>query len=215
MVFLNPRHILTRGHSESVRFSLSRVLVEKEKYMPSSGFWTIQRSSSERARQHVPEVGQIAPYRLSEYDDRDICLLRCASRQEHRLQAGTGSQTFSKRDNMVKFDFLPCDKAPSVEITCSQYELDAKIVYPPSYGDKRTGIQKIIEFNSGFEEKFPTVNIGPVQFCLGKGNVVRLIFLYFSGLKKRGFYLSGRLWICSSGITCTAEYRYTSGRFIF
>ncbi|MFH7812063.1 MULTISPECIES: hypothetical protein [Acetobacter] len=88
---------------------------------------------------------------------------------------------------MVKFDFPPCDKAPSVEITCSQYELDAKIVYPPSYGDKRTEIQKIIEFNSGFEEKFPTVNIGPVQFCLGKGNVVRLIFLYFSGLKKEDF----------------------------
>lgn len=88
---------------------------------------------------------------------------------------------------MVKFLFLPCDKAPSLEITCSQYELGARIVYPPSYGDKRTEIQKIIELNSGFEEKFPTINIGPVQFCLGKGNVVRLIFLYFSGLKKEDF----------------------------
>lgn len=86
-----------------------------------------------------------------------------------------------------RFHFLPCDRVPFSEIECSRYELNVRIVYPPSYGDKRTEIQKVIECRSGVGEIFPTVNIGPLQFVLGRGNIVRSIFLYFSGLKKEDF----------------------------
>lgn len=46
---------------------------------------------------------------------------------------------------MVKFNFLPCDVFPHLNATCSIYEFDATIIYPLSYGNKKTAIQKDIE----------------------------------------------------------------------
>lgn len=67
---------------------------------------------------------------------------------------------------MVAFHFLPCDRVPFSGIECSRYELNARIVYPPSYGDKRTEIQKVIECRSGVGE-IPNSKYWTASICSG------------------------------------------------
>jgi hypothetical protein len=71
---------------------------------------------------------------------------------------------------MVEFSILPCDVLPHLSVTCSRYELYVEIVYPLSSFDQRTPMQKSIEFQTGFKEHFPVINIWPLQFYLGLGN---------------------------------------------
>lgn len=88
---------------------------------------------------------------------------------------------------MVKFNFLPCDVFPILKATCSIYEFNAEIIYPSSYGDIRTSIQKRIETLADFKENFPVINIGPIQLRLRKGYIVYSITLYFKETKKEVF----------------------------
>lgn len=88
---------------------------------------------------------------------------------------------------MVKFHFRPCAIMPSLNATCSFYELDAGIIYPVSYGDNRTEIQKTIEYNIGFKECFSFINIGPLLLYVGEGNIIRAIVFDFLGTDRNIF----------------------------
>lgn len=88
---------------------------------------------------------------------------------------------------MVKFHFLPCAIMPRLNVICSFYELDAGIIYPPSYGDNRTAIQKSIDYHIGFKEHFPFINIGPLLLYVGEGNIVRSIVFDFLGVDRNIF----------------------------
>jgi hypothetical protein len=92
---------------------------------------------------------------------------------------------------MVEFSILPCDVLPHLSVTCSRYELHVEIVYPLSFFDQRTPIQKIIESQIGFRESFPVINIWPLQFYLGIGNRVRSFSLYFGRTKEEEFKYEG------------------------
>lgn len=92
---------------------------------------------------------------------------------------------------MVKFNFLPCDVFPHLNATCSIYEFDATIIYPLSYGNKKTAIQKDIESHVGFKENFPVINIDPLQLYLMDGNIVRSISLYFGEIEEEEFSYEG------------------------
>lgn len=88
---------------------------------------------------------------------------------------------------MVKFRPIPCDIVPNLNVTCSKIALDAKIIYPSSYNEKRTTIQETIESYVGFKERFPTINIGEMQLYLRKGNVIESLNIYFGRVKKENF----------------------------
>lgn len=92
---------------------------------------------------------------------------------------------------MVKFSILPCDVLPHLSVTCSLCELYVEIIYPLSSFDKRTPIQKNIESQIGFKESFPVINIWPLQFYLGCGNIVRSFSLYFGRTKEEDFKYEG------------------------
>jgi hypothetical protein len=92
---------------------------------------------------------------------------------------------------MVKFYILPCDALPHLSVTCSRYELYVEIVYSLSSFDQRTAMQKSIEYQIGFRESFPVINIWPLQFYLGMGNRVRSFSLYFGRTKEEEFKYEG------------------------
>lgn len=52
-------------------------------------------------------------------------------------------------------------------------------------------MQKSIEYQIGFKEDFPVINIWPLQFYLGLGNRVRSFSLYFGRTKEEEFKYEG------------------------
>lgn len=92
---------------------------------------------------------------------------------------------------MVKFSILPCDVLPHLSVTCSRYELYVEMAYPLSSFDKRTPIQKNIDSQIGLKENFPVIDVFPLQFYLGCGNIVRSFSLYFGHTKQDEFKYEG------------------------
>lgn len=92
---------------------------------------------------------------------------------------------------MVKFDFVSCDGMPYLAATWSRYEFDAKIIYPFSYGDKRTEIQKEIECRIGLQERLPVINIGEMQLYMRTGNIIDSLSVYLGRVKKEVFKYEG------------------------
>lgn len=88
---------------------------------------------------------------------------------------------------MVQFDFLPCDVAPRLDAVYSDIAFHAEIIYPFSYGDKRTSMQESIESHLGISEIFPRVNIGKMQLGLRAGCIVNSFYIYYGRIKNELF----------------------------
>ncbi|MFT8891930.1 MAG: hypothetical protein ABF888_08830 [Acetobacter papayae] len=92
---------------------------------------------------------------------------------------------------MVQFDFLPCDVAPRLDAVYLDIAFHAEIIYPFSYGDKRTSMQESIESRLGISETFPRVNIGEMQLGLRVGYIVNSFYIYYGRIKNELFKYEG------------------------